>query len=59
MILFFTRFLSLNTVVAYQRAKISALNIVSSDNGNYKTEPVNTVSNTVALNLPKIDPATV
>ncbi|XP_057329934.1 uncharacterized protein LOC130670534 [Microplitis mediator] len=53
------RFLSLNTVVAYQRAKISALNIVSSDNGNYKTEPVNTVSNTVALNLPKIDPATV
>ncbi|KAG8041741.1 hypothetical protein G9C98_007045 [Cotesia typhae] len=53
------RFLSLNTVVAYQRAKISALNIVSSDNGNIKGEPVNTVSNTVALNLPKIDPTTV
>ncbi|KAK0082492.1 hypothetical protein PV325_010287 [Microctonus aethiopoides] len=55
------RFLSLNTVVAYQRAKISSLNIVgaSDDNGNTKVGPVSTISNTVTVNLPKSQPTTV
>jgi hypothetical protein len=42
-----SRFLGLNTVVAYQRAKVSALSIVGG--GGY----VSTISETVALDIPK------
>ncbi|XP_012174481.1 uncharacterized protein LOC126915284 isoform X1 [Bombus affinis] len=51
------RFLSLNTVVAYQRAKISSLNIISSDsNGNAH---VSTISHTVCVDLAKSETATI
>ncbi|CAD1477625.1 unnamed protein product [Heterotrigona itama] len=51
------RFLSLNTVVAYQRAKISSLNIISSDsNGNAH---VSTISHTVCVDLVKSETATI
>lgn len=54
---FIFRFLSLNTVVAYQRAKISSLNIISSDsNGNAH---VSTISHTVCVDLAKSETATI
>ncbi|XP_066585932.1 uncharacterized protein [Prorops nasuta] len=45
------RFLSLNTVVAYQRAKISSLNIVNSDSSG--SSQVSTISHTVSVDLTK------
>ncbi|XP_011501052.1 PREDICTED: uncharacterized protein LOC105364741 [Ceratosolen solmsi marchali] len=45
------RFLSLNTVVAYQRAKISSLNIVSAENAS-ETQ-VSTISRCVSVDLAK------
>lgn len=51
------RFLSLNTVVAYQRAKISSLNIISSDNNG--NAHVSTISHTVCVDLPKSETATI
>lgn len=51
------RFLSLNTVVAYQRAKISSLNIISSDNNG--TAHVSTISHTVCVDLAKSETATI
>lgn len=50
------RFLSLNTVVAYQRAKILSLNIVNSDNNGTATH-VATISHTVSVDLTKAEPA--
>lgn len=50
------RFLSLNTVVAYQRAKILSLNIVNSDNSGTATH-VATISHTVSVDLTKAEPA--
>lgn len=41
------RFLGLNTVVAYQRAKVSALSIVGGG------DHVATISETVAVDIPK------
>lgn len=54
---FFFRFLSLNTVVAYQRAKISSLNIISSDNNG--NAHVSTISHTVCVDLAKSETATI
>ncbi|XP_076249394.1 uncharacterized protein LOC143188816 isoform X2 [Calliopsis andreniformis] len=51
------RFLSLNTVVAYQRAKISSLNIISSDNNG--TAHVSTISHTVCVDLTKSETAAI
>ncbi|XP_078044438.1 uncharacterized protein LOC144473926 [Augochlora pura] len=51
------RFLSLNTVVAYQRAKISSLNIISSDNSG--SAHVSTISHTVCVDLAKSETATI
>ena len=51
------RFLSLNTVVAYQRAKISSLNIIGSDNSG--TTHVSTISHTVCVDLPKSETAAI
>ncbi|XP_031847247.1 uncharacterized protein LOC116433376 [Nomia melanderi] len=51
------RFLSLNTVVAYQRAKISSLNIISSDTNG--TAHVSTISHTVCVDLAKSETATI
>ncbi|OAD53704.1 E3 ubiquitin-protein ligase MARCH5 [Eufriesea mexicana] len=51
------RFLSLNTVVAYQRAKISSLNIISSDNNG--NAHVSTISHTVCVDLAKSEAATI
>ncbi|XP_031780478.1 uncharacterized protein LOC100118313 isoform X2 [Nasonia vitripennis] len=45
------RFLSLNTVVAYQRAKISSLNIVSAE--NTLGAQVSTISHSVSVDLAK------
>jgi hypothetical protein len=42
-----SRFLGLNTVVAYQRAKVSALSIVGGSGH------VSTISETVAVDIPK------
>lgn len=53
------RFLSLNTVVAYQRAKISSLNIVNSDSENSGTAHVTTISHTISVDLTKSDMATI
>ncbi|EZA56197.1 hypothetical protein DMN91_000521 [Ooceraea biroi] len=55
------RFLSMNTVVAYQRAKISSLNIVNSDSesSNSGTAQVATISHTVSVDLTKSDMATI
>lgn len=54
------RFLSMNTVVAYQRAKISSLNIVNSDSENSSgTAHVATISHTVSVDLTKSDMATI
>ncbi|XP_011296725.1 uncharacterized protein [Fopius arisanus] len=49
------RFLSMNTVVAYQRAKMSSLNIVAVDNSVESTTScyIPAISNTVAVELPK------
>lgn len=58
-LLFDCRFLSLNTVVAYQRAKISSVNIIGVTDHNTKNGSVPTISNTVAGNLPKSQPTTV
>lgn len=51
------RFLSLNTVVAYQRAKISSLNIIGSDNNG--SAHVSTISHTVCVDLAKSETATI
>ncbi|KZC12184.1 E3 ubiquitin-protein ligase MARCH5 [Dufourea novaeangliae] len=51
------RFLSLNTVVAYQRAKISSLNIISTDSNG--TAHVSTISHTVCVDLAKSETATI
>ncbi|XP_011166782.1 uncharacterized protein LOC105200772 [Solenopsis invicta] len=53
------RFLSLNTVVAYQRAKISSLNIVNSGNESDGTAHVTTISHTISVDLTKSDMATI
>jgi len=54
-----SRFLSLNTVVAYQRAKISSLNIVNSGNETSGTAHVATISHTISVDLTKSDMATI
>ncbi|XP_044727267.1 uncharacterized protein LOC123290945 isoform X2 [Chrysoperla carnea] len=49
------RFLGLNTVNAYQRAKVSALNIVTPTG-----EPVSTISESiVAVNIPRTEPTAI
>ncbi|XP_070160893.1 uncharacterized protein [Polyergus mexicanus] len=53
------RFLSLNTVVAYQRAKISSLNIVNSDSESSGTAHVTTISHTISVDVTKSDVATI
>ncbi|XP_025267326.1 uncharacterized protein LOC105257556 [Camponotus floridanus] len=53
------RFLSLYTVVAYQRAKISSLNIVNSDSENNGTAHVTTISHTNSVDLMKSDMVTI
>ncbi|EFN81455.1 uncharacterized protein LOC105185990 [Harpegnathos saltator] len=54
------RFLSLNTVVAYQRAKISSLNIVnSSSESSGSSAHVATISHTISVDLTKSDMATI
>ncbi|EFN61716.1 E3 ubiquitin-protein ligase MARCH2 [Camponotus floridanus] len=53
------RFLSLYTVVAYQRAKISSLNIVNSDSENSGTAHVTTISHTNSVDLMKSDMVTI
>ncbi|XP_015586603.1 uncharacterized protein LOC107263663 isoform X2 [Cephus cinctus] len=50
------KFLSVNTVVAYQRAKISSLNIV--DGNSSPNEQVNTISHTVSVDLARSETAT-
>lgn len=47
------RFLGVNTVDAYQRAKVGALNIVGGAGGH-----VATISETVAVDIPKAQPQT-
>jgi len=49
--------LSLNTVVAYQRAKISSLNIVNSGSESNGTAHVATISHTISVDLTKSDMA--
>ncbi|KAL6257020.1 uncharacterized protein LOC105432583 [Pogonomyrmex barbatus] len=49
------RFLSLNTVVAYQRAKISSLNIVNGGSESSGTANVATISHTISVDLTKSD----
>ncbi|XP_018054845.1 PREDICTED: uncharacterized protein LOC108691562 isoform X2 [Atta colombica] len=49
------RFLSVNTVVAYQRAKISSLNIVNSGSESNVT----TISHTISVDVTKSDMATI
>ncbi|XP_011062131.1 PREDICTED: uncharacterized protein LOC105150623 isoform X2 [Acromyrmex echinatior] len=53
------RFLSVNTVVAYQRAKISSLNIVNSDSESNVTTiaQVTTISHTISVDVTKSDMA--
>ncbi|XP_043502722.1 uncharacterized protein LOC122524479 isoform X1 [Polistes fuscatus] len=51
------RFLSLNTVVAYQRAKILSLNIANSESGT--STHVATISHTVSVDLTKAEPAVI
>ncbi|XP_063982222.1 uncharacterized protein LOC135165145 [Diachasmimorpha longicaudata] len=55
------RFLSMNTVVAYQRAKVSSLNIVAADNTIQPTTShyVPTISNAVTVELPKSEIAAI
>lgn len=55
------RFLSMNTVVAYQRAKVSSLNIVAADTNIQPTTSryVPTISNTVTVELPKSEIAAI
>ncbi|KYN07095.1 PREDICTED: uncharacterized protein LOC108782453 [Cyphomyrmex costatus] len=53
------RFLSLNTVVAYQRAKISSLNIVNSGSESNGTAQVTTISHTISVDVTKSDMATI
>ncbi|KAG8234844.1 hypothetical protein J437_LFUL014693 [Ladona fulva] len=45
------RFLGLNTVTAYQRAKVSAMNIVSRGANTPAGSPLTTISETVAVNI--------
>ncbi|XP_043278637.1 uncharacterized protein [Venturia canescens] len=52
------RFLSLNTVVAYQRAKISALNIVNAESTSAASPQVTTISHTIAVDLAKTEMVT-
>lgn len=47
----FSRLLSVNTVVAYQRAKISSLNIVNADNSG--DAQVTSISHSVSVELAK------
>ncbi|KYN32005.1 E3 ubiquitin-protein ligase MARCH5 [Trachymyrmex septentrionalis] len=53
------RFLSVNTVVAYQRAKISSLNIVNSGSESNVTAQVTTISHTISVDVTKSDMATI
>ncbi|XP_014469476.1 PREDICTED: uncharacterized protein LOC106741715 [Dinoponera quadriceps] len=54
------RFLGLNTVVAYQRAKISSLNIVNSGSeSSGSSAHVATISHTISVDLTKSDMATI
>ncbi|XP_018359444.1 PREDICTED: uncharacterized protein LOC108758803 isoform X2 [Trachymyrmex cornetzi] len=53
------RFLSVNTVVAYQRAKISSLNIVNSGSESNITAQVTTISHTISVDVTKSDMATI
>lgn len=54
------RFLSLNTVDAYERAKISSLNIVNADiNSTTKSDQVSIISNVVCVDLAKSDVAAI
>lgn len=52
------RFLGLNTVVAYQRAKISSLNIVNSESSGGSAH-VATISHTISVDLTKSEMATI
>lgn len=47
------RFLGVNTVDAYQRAKVGAVNIMNGQPGH-----VSTISETVAVDIPKTQPQT-
>ena len=53
------RFLSLNTVVAYQRAKISGLNIVNVGDAASANAQVATISRTVAVDVAKSEVVTI